>query len=302
MKRSLSLFAMGKRRIASLVIVAGGAGLVVGRILFAPSEVWTIHLDLWFGWFYLWFGLSLILLGLATWHFLRFGVGTLIAIGVLAVGALLLTLNDFFDPDPFWSSRYTADRLVGSWLIVASMVVILVGVLWSAGQHLTDVEATAAWWRRPWVMVIGGVVVLSIIGRVSFIFFGDEDPLGPVTEAEDEGNEFPVQDEQWSITPDGDSPGSYMFSMIKTFSPLEEADVEDVGGRMVWPETEIDLCGINIWGVGDGSVQIGIVSPTTEGCPGMRPAFVDFGVPQTACLVVRSDGIDDEFCAPLAID
>jgi len=35
---------------------------------------------------------------------------------------------------------------------------------------------------------------------------------------------------------------------------------------------------------------------------GMLPAFVDFGLPESACLFVRSDGIDDEYCAPLAVD
>jgi hypothetical protein len=90
--------------------------------------------------------------------------------------------------------------------------------------------------------------------------------------------------------------------MIKTFSPMEEADVEGLVGRLVWPQTEIDLCDVNIYSAGDAFVQVGIVSPTTEGCPGMLPAFVDLGLPQTACLFVRSNGVDDEYRTPLAVD
>ncbi len=43
---------------------------------------------------------------------------------------------------------------------------------------------------------------------------------------------------------------------------------------------------------------MGVVTPTTEGCPGMLPAFVQYGVPETACLFVRSGVVDDEYCAP----
>jgi hypothetical protein len=291
---------MDEKRVASLVILAGGVGLVVGRMLFVVSrhdggDFWSV----WTAFVYFSLGLSLILIGLATWHFLRFGVGTLVATGLLAVVALLFTLNDFVDGDPVWSRGYSEAELVGSWLIIASTVMVLIGVLWSVEQHLTDV-AGVAWWRGPWVIVVGGVAVLSIIGGVSFIFFGDEDAQLTATTA-DEGDVGPVQDE-WSITSDGDVAGSYVFSMIKTFSPMEEADVEDVGGRLVWPETEIDLCDVNTYSAGDAFVQIGIVLPTTEGCPGMLPAFVDFGLPESACLFVRSNGIDDEYCAPLVVD
>ncbi len=34
----------------------------------------------------------------------------------------------------------------------------------------------------------------------------------------------------------------------------------------------------------------------------MLAAFVDFGVPETACLSVRSNGVDDEYCAPPELD
>ncbi|MFT5433955.1 MAG: hypothetical protein ACI9OJ_004667, partial [Myxococcota bacterium] len=77
---------------------------VVGRMLFVVSrhdggDFWSV----WTAFVYFSLGLSLILIGLATWHFLRFGVGTLVATGLLAVVALLFTLNDFVDGDPVWS-------------------------------------------------------------------------------------------------------------------------------------------------------------------------------------------------------
>ncbi len=289
---------MDERRVASLVIAASGVGLVVGRLLFARDidDIWSV----WAGHYWVTLGLSLVLLGLAIWHFLRFGVGTLVAIGLLAIVALLFTINDFADGDPLWSREYREDaRLVGAWLIVASTVVVLIGVLWSAGQHLTDVTASGSWWRRPWAIAVGGVAVLSIIGSISFIRFRD-DPAVMATDTVDDGDDGMVLVDEWSISPDGDSASSYIFSMIKTFSIVEGADVEEPGGRLIWPETEIELCDVNIWGLGEGFVQIGIVSPTTEGCPGMLPAFVDFGVPKAACLFVRSNGVDDEYCAPLA--
>ena len=93
--------------------------------------------------------------------------------------------------------------------------------------------------------------------------------------------------------------------MIRTFSPLRAADVQDLGGRLVWEQTEIELCNIEIRSVGDGSLQIGDGFATTEGCgtnTGMQQAFDDFGLPHTACIFVRANGIDDEYCAPLAVD
>lgn len=145
--------------------------------------------------------------------------------------------------------------------------------------------------------LFGIAVALWVLGEI----FAETDNAPPI-DAVEEGDEGRVREEEWSITPDGDIAGSYSFSMIKTFSPMEQADVEDLGGRLVWPETEIDLCDVNIYSAGDEFVQIGIVSHTMEGCAGVLPAFVDFGLPRTACLFVRSDGIDDEYCEPLAVD
>jgi hypothetical protein len=154
-----------------------------------------------------------------------------------------------------------------------------------------------AWWRKWGMLVVGVAVALWVLGLV----FSETENAQPIDTA-DEGDESRLLDDEWSITPDDDDADSYIFSMIKTFSSLDEPDEGGVGGRLVWPETEIELCDVNSWGVGEGFVQVGIVSPTTEGCPGMLQAFIDFGLPQTACLFVRSNGIDDEFCARLTVD
>ena len=113
------------------------------------------------------------------------------------------------------------------------------------------------------------------------------------------------EEEAWRIVLNDQGPGIHSVWMIRTFSPLREADVQDLGGRLVWEQTEIELCGIGIRSVGDGFLQIGDGFQTTEGCgtnTGMQQAFDDFGLPRTACVFVRSDGVDDEYCAPLAVD
>ena len=149
--------------------------------------------------------------------------------------------------------------------------------------------------------------MLAIVGVAGFAVFRDEEAEPPVAVSDDEhdavtdgaDDAVSIQDD-WSVAPDGDDEGSYILSMIRTFSPMDEADVDDVGGHLVWPETEVELCDVHTWAAGDGFVQIGVVTPTTEGCPGMLPAFVEHGLPDTACLFVTAGGVDDEHCAPLA--
>lgn len=292
-----------KSRNGRLMILAGGIGMVVIAALAAGTD--SSSQDLRNRGTIGSLALSLLLLGLAAWHFRAWGLGKLLAIGLVAAGGVLFTLVDAGDGDMLWEQGFTGVELVAKWLMVASAAVALVGVLWSffeltrsAGRRSEDVAASVAWWQKRWMLVVAAAVALWVLGQiVSLTQDEDATPL----ETADEGEERVVQDEVWKITPDGDSPGSYIFHMVKTFSPLEQADVEDLGGRFVWPEAEIDLCEIEIQAVGDGFVQIGIVSPTTEGCPGMLQAFVDFGLPQTACLFVRSDGTDDEYCAPLTV-
>ena len=101
-----------------------------------------------------------------------------------------------------------------------------------------------------------------------------------------------------------DDGGSYRdVHMITTLSALDEADIEDLGGRLVWPETELELCGVEIVSAVGGAVQIGGYFPNTEHCePAMVDAFEEYGLPVTGCLSVRVAGADDEHCAELTVD
>ena len=109
---------------------------------------------------------------------------------------------------------------------------------------------------------------------------------------------------EWRIDLD-EAAGVHTVYMIMAFSPLEEADIEDLGGRLVWPETEIELCNVEVRSVGDGFVEIGDIFSTNEACDtdtGMQDAFDEFGPPETACVYVRAaGGVDDEHCAPLDV-
>lgn len=130
----------------------------------------------------------------------------------------------------------------------------------------------------------------------------ESEPICTGDECEDDRG--PVIDEEWRVDLNDEGVGIHTVLMIKTFSPLEEADIEDLGGRLVWEEAEVELCAIGIRSVGDGFVQIGDIFQTTEGCgpsTGMQQTFDEFGPPETACLYVRTDGVDDEYCAPLTV-
>jgi len=122
---------------------------------------------------------------------------------------------------------------------------------------------------------------------------GEDDRLGPVV------------GEEWSIALDDEGVGIHTIALIRTF-PVAWTAVEARGGRLVWDETEIDLCAIAIRGADEDVVQIGDVFPTDETCEGaetqMQQAFDDFGLPKTACVFVQSQGVEDEYCAPLAVD
>lgn len=113
------------------------------------------------------------------------------------------------------------------------------------------------------------------------------------------------EEEGWTIALNDYGPGIHSVWMIRSFSPLRAADVQELGGRLVWEQTEIELCRIAIRSVGDGSLQIGDRFQTTEGCgtnTGMQQAFDDFGLPDTACVYFRENGGDVEYCAPLAVE
>lgn len=371
-----------EERPATLVMIAGGVGLLVGRFLLAngPGRLrhprgsrlgdpwWTHDSDLGLS-----LALGLILVGLAAWHFWRFGLGKLILIGLLAVGALMTSVGDPGSGPPVWRREgyYSGDELVGIVLFIASAVVVLVGVVWSlvteapvgskslwsflfgAGPGGTNApplqggivveeggltppedwwlaadgkwypperragyvppppgpdQPRTPWWSDPWVVaaVVGIVLVLGVTGLVVFGDTSNEIAV-PVAEFGDgaDDDRGPVGPEEWRIELGDEGAGVHTVVMIKTFGPLEEDDVQDLGGHLVWPETEVELCRIGIRAVGDGFLQIGDIFQTTEGCEagsGMQQAFDDFGLPDTACVFVRSIDVKDERCAPLAVD
>ena len=148
---------------------------------------------------------------------------------------------------------------------------------------------------------------MVVLVTIELVVFGDTSNkvAGPANEVGNDADDDrgPVQDEEWRI--ELGNGGIHTVVLMKTFSPLDEADVQDLGGRLVWPETKIDLCRVGVRAVGDGFLQIGDIFQTTEGCedgPGMQQAFDDFGLPETACVFVRSNDLKDEHCAPLAVD
>jgi hypothetical protein len=298
-------------RVGRLVILAGGIGMVVITALAAVTD--SSNQDLRNRGTIGSLVLSLLLLGVAAWHFWAWGLGKLIAIGLVAAGGVQFTLVDFGDGDMLWEQGFTGFELVARWVLIASAAVVLIGVLLSfveltrsAGRRSRDVGASVAWWRKWGILVVGVAVALWVLGQI----FAETDDAPPF-DIEDEGDDGPVQDDDrrvaveddvWSIDVDADGVGVHIIHMHKTFGAVEEADIEDLGGRLVWPETEIEVCSADIIAVGDGSVRIGAFFPTAEECPGMGQVFDDFGLPETACLFVRSGGIDDEYCAPLTVD
>ena len=114
---------------------------------------------------------------------------------------------------------------------------------------------------------------------------------------------FRVTPVQWGITPNDQGPGIHTVLMIVDVRPLTVELVVDVSGRLIWDQTVVDLCGIDIRREGDGFLHIGDIFQTSEGCgnnpTAMQDAFDQFGLPETACLTVRFGGVDHEYCAPL---
>ena len=158
------------------------------------------------------------------------------------------------------------------------------------------------------LILVGSVIALVLVALISQWFGSTEsdNESGLVTrpglEQDDRG---PVEDDEWSIALNDQGDGIHTVVMIKTFTPLRDTDIKDLGGRLIWEETEIELCSIDIRSVGDGSIQIGDIFHTTEACSPdaeMQEAFDEFGPPETAFVYVRADGLDDEYCAPLALD
>lgn len=79
---------------------------------------------------------------------------------------------------------------------------------------------------------------------------------------------------EWGISPsDNESrgPGVYTVFMEVDAGPLIPAQVEDVSGQLIWDETAVDLCNINIDLEYAGWVYVGDTFDTIEGC-GVNPA------------------------------
>ena len=124
---------------------------------------------------------------------------------------------------------------------------------------------------------------------------------------------------QWTIARDTDGAGIHTIFMITDVSPLVVDDLQDIGGELIWEETQITLCAdpsyppvqwgkfISIRDVGDGFLRIGDGFQSNgqgTGCDintTMQNAFDDFGLPKNACLSVRSGNTNHEFCAPLNV-
>lgn len=124
---------------------------------------------------------------------------------------------------------------------------------------------------------------------------------------------------EWTIARDTHGAGIHTIYMIADVSPLVVDDLQDIGGELIWEETQITLCAdptyppvewgkfISIRDVGDGFLRIGDGFQSNSQGPGcdinttMQNAFDNFGLPENACLSVRSGDINYEFCAPLNI-
>jgi hypothetical protein len=108
---------------------------------------------------------------------------------------------------------------------------------------------------------------------------------------------------EWGIAIDGAGPGIHLVAMEVDAPPVLPNQVEDLSGQLIWDETVVDLCNIGME-VRDGILHIGDTFGTDEGCganpTAMQDAFDEYGLPETACLAVRVDGVDYEYCAPLS--
>jgi hypothetical protein len=168
------------------------------------------------------------------------------------------------------------------------------GVGWSAwefdlpvGDRQAAVAADGTLWTKD------NQLVISFDGITRTIY------SAPFTQRDGSFRFTPVQ---WGIHLDDLGPGVHTVLMGVDARPLTASLVEDVSGKLIWDERVVDLCQIG-FGVEDGSLQIGDIFQTTEGCgsnpTAMQDAFNEFGLPETACLTVRFGGVDHEYCAPL---
>ena len=125
---------------------------------------------------------------------------------------------------------------------------------------------------------------------------------------------------QWDITLDSHGDGVHRIFMMAEATPMTGPQVDDLSGRLEWNETVIGMCNIDRRAQGfrrsvspsgvvteTGYIRIGDGFQTNEdlGCGAdpnaMQDAFDQFGLPEQACVVVKSAGVDHEYCAPLDI-
>lgn len=111
--------------------------------------------------------------------------------------------------------------------------------------------------------------------------------------------------EQWTIEPDALGPGIHQIFMVADVRPITDTDVQALSGRLVWNETDVDLCFVDIRESGPDYIHIGDGFETDSQGPGcandtaMQNAFASYGLPVNACVSLRAGNKDHEYCAPL---
>ena len=110
---------------------------------------------------------------------------------------------------------------------------------------------------------------------------------------------------QWTIDVDSIGPGIHSIMMEVDVSPLAEADIEALSGKLVWNQTQTDLCFIQVRDTGPGYVRIGDGFESDyqgDGCStnaAMETAFNNFGLPTNACVTAIVGGLYYQYCSPL---
>jgi hypothetical protein len=171
------------------------------------------------------------------------------------------------------------------------------GVGWSAwefdlpvGDRQAAVAADGTLWTKD------NQLVISFDGITRTIY------PAPFTQGDGSLRFTPLD---WGIILESGGPGIHTVLMVVDARPLTAGEVEDVSGRLIWDETVVDLCRIDIRHVGRRFLHVGDIFETLEGCgtnpTAMQDAFDEFGLPTTACVTVTVGGFDHEYCEPLPL-
>jgi hypothetical protein len=125
---------------------------------------------------------------------------------------------------------------------------------------------------------------------------------------------------KWEIVSNTVSPPIYGIWMVADVSPMEVGDVQALSGKLIWNQTQIDLCVnpdsppnesgalISVRYIGNGFLTIGDGFQSNNQAAGcsiniaMENAFNNYGLPINACLAVKSGDVNYEYCAPLTIN